>query len=532
MAHHGKQKAFWTALIAFLALAAVTVLFWRGQVDRQRLLLARHTGDVAFQASRRLQVFVESHLRVAALFAKRWATHEARDFSQRRFEEFGSVLLEELPGFHGLSLLSPGGGQWTVPVGIDHTRDIERFSSEQLFGQVRADGEVRLSHPVRLDSGQASFYAVLPLQRGGEALGLLLIQFQASTLIDDCFHEKIRSEFDFVVEDSAGPIYRFPPGGAEWQEHQAAMGSRVAFAVRNREWVISMVPKDAILADSRWSSNLAVPALGFPLASILAWLVWLLLRRVEMLRLTRDRAVQEVEERKRAEAALQFSEARHAQLSRKVLMAQEEERARLSRELHDELGQLLTALRLEMGVLQKSLGPVLNGSSGKLDNAVGLVETSAEELRRLCRGLRPPLLDDLGLEPALQTLIRDFVERTGITADYDIDCDLNSNQPSPEVALAAYRIMQEALNNISRHARTDRLSASVLCTAGELQLSVEDEGAGFEPGGLSPHESCGIEGMRERALLVGGSLTVTSTPGKGTRVLFRGPLQLRDEEPT
>jgi signal transduction histidine kinase len=246
---------------------------------------------------------------------------------------------------------------------------------------------------------------------------------------------------------------------------------------------------------------------------------------MDLLRIARDRAVREVEERRRAETALQASEARYAQLSRKVLMAQEEERARLSRELHDELGQILTALRLEIGLLAKSMATPL-GTKGELfGNAVILVENSTEELRRVCRGLRPPLLDDLGLEPALQTLTRDFAERTGISVDFDIDPEPNNDRVEPEVALAAYRIMQEALNNVSRHAETNSISASLFRTNEELQLSVEDHGVGFDPHALGPQNSCGLQGMRERAHLVDGTLSLVSSPGKGTRVVFRVPIK-------
>jgi len=257
----------------------------------------------------------------------------------------------------------------------------------------------------------------------------------------------------------------------------------------------------------------------------LAWLVWLLLRRMEMLRIAKDRAVLEVEERRRAESALQVSQARHAQLSRKILMAQEEERSRLSRELHDELGQILTALRFEMGLLGKTLASASESKSHLVDNAVKLVETSAEELRRICRGLRPPLLDDLGLEPALHMLTRDFVERTGITVDFDMDFERADDIVTPEVALATYRIMQEALNNVSRHAKTMNVSVSIFRTNDELQLSIEDHGVGFDPDALSPQDSCGIQGMRERAHLVLGTLSVSSSIGDGTSLVFRVPLK-------
>ena len=512
-------------MAAFVFLSVVTVLVWRSQVGRQQQLLARHAEDVAFQASLRLQVFVESHLKMASVFAKRWATHETQDFSQKRFEKFGTVMIAELPGYYAISLLSPDNGHWTVPASVDHAEIIKNFQRERLFEETRAAASVLLSGPVRDTAGHVSFFATLPLRRGHDDLGFLMIQFQAKTLIDDCFHEKIRSEFDFVVEDKTGLVYRFTPDGDQWMESQESTGQRVSFRLHNRQWILTVVPQKRILNSSGWVANLAVPALGFPVTVALAWLVWLLLRRMEMLRIAKDRAVLEVEERRRAESALQVSQARHAQLSRKILMAQEEERSRLSRELHDELGQILTALRFEMGLLGKTLASASESKSHLVDNAVKLVETSAEELRRICRGLRPPLLDDLGLEPALHMLTRDFVERTGITVDFDMDFERADDIVTPEVALATYRIMQEALNNVSRHAKTMNVSVSIFRTNDELQLSIEDHGVGFDPDALSPQDSCGIQGMRERAHLVLGTLSVSSSIGDGTSLVFRVPLK-------
>ena len=519
-----RGAALGISLAAFLGLALITVWVWRDQMDRQVQLLSRHAEDVAFQASRRLQVFVESHLKMATVFARRWSSHEARDFSRTRFEEFATVVLDEWPGFFALTLVSPQHDLWTMPPGVNHVDDVARLREQRFFSPPGNDVTARLSAPFTSPCDQVTFFAALPLRRDEADLGWLLLQFRAESLVDESFHERMRSEFNFLVEDRAGPVHRFVPDGEAWVDGQRALARRTTFSLRDREWALTVVPRRRVLATLGWTANAAVPALGFPLAVVLSYLVWLLLCRVDLLRAAHDRAVREVDERRRAETALQASEARHAQLAGKALMAQEEERSRLSRELHDELGQILTALRLEMGLLAKALGPLPETSRAVVDNAAGLVERSAEELRRICRGLRPPLLDDLGLEPALQTLTHEFAERTGITVHADLDGTLSDERFPPEIALATYRIMQEALNNVSRHASTHEVSVSLFRTPEELQLSVEDRGLGFSPETLSPQQSCGIEGMRERARLVAGILSVTSAPGQGTRVVFRVPI--------
>ncbi|HNZ21706.1 MAG TPA: PAS domain-containing sensor histidine kinase [Polyangiaceae bacterium] len=218
-------------------------------------------------------------------------------------------------------------------------------------------------------------------------------------------------------------------------------------------------------------------------------------------------------------------------LSRKALMAQEEERARVSRDLHDELGQLLTASRFELGWLEKHTSQMPQEASIALQRAVEAVEQSAHELRRICRGLRPPLLDDLGLEPAVRLLTQDHEDRTGMRVDLESHVD-ESVAMSNEISLCTYRILQESLNNISRHAGATSVDVTLVCGETELMLSVYDNGKGFDVEALAAASGVGITGMRERASLVGGLVEIRSAPHHGTRVVFRVPLTTRSGEET
>ena len=223
---------------------------------------------------------------------------------------------------------------------------------------------------------------------------------------------------------------------------------------------------------------------------------------------------------------------RHTQLARKVLMAQEEERARVSRDLHDELGQILTALRLELSWLHKKAGAASADVSEAFGGAVEMVEKAAEELRRICKGLRPPLLDDLGLEPALRLLVEDFEEWTGLTFDYMVQMDEGAWSVPPEVALCTYRILQESLNNITRHSRAQHVNITITDVNGDLVLSVYDDGLGFDIMDRDARKGSGIAGMRERAYLVSGTLDIRSEPHQGTRVILRVPVAQRLKEKT
>jgi signal transduction histidine kinase len=217
---------------------------------------------------------------------------------------------------------------------------------------------------------------------------------------------------------------------------------------------------------------------------------------------------------------------RHAMLSRKVLVAQEEERARVARELHDELGQVLTAIRLEMGWFKKRLDTDAQVDMDMFHEAVKLVERAADESRRLVRGLRPPLLDDLGLEPAVRLLVDEFKDHSQVLTTMSIAFDERVRVPR-EVSLCTYRILQESLTNISRHSKATRASISLRASSGRLELEVTDDGIGFNP---DRRHGCGIEGMNERANLVNGTLSIQSNPGAGTRVSFAAVLPRLGQE--
>jgi PAS domain S-box-containing protein len=216
---------------------------------------------------------------------------------------------------------------------------------------------------------------------------------------------------------------------------------------------------------------------------------------------------------------------RQAQLSRQALAAQEEERGRLARDLHDDLGQLLTGLRLELDLLCRQ-NPDLASSLARAHELVG---SSLDSVRRLCKGLRPPLLDDLGLESSIRHQVAEFESRTGCLTELEVAAD-EEHPPYPtELSLCAYRVLQEALTNISRHAQASRARVSLEDTGMELVLVVTDNGRGFDLSGPSLSTGLGISGMYERANLVGGQLLISSTPGTGTTVELRLALDTEPE---
>src|SRR5690242_1190807 len=198
---------------------------------------------------------------------------------------------------------------------------------------------------------------------------------------------------------------------------------------------------------------------------------------------------------------------------RAVLRAQEEERARIAQDLHDEVNQALTAILLR---LQAAALDVPHGLRSELKEIQTLAQQAMEELLTLARQLRPTALDDHGLVPALASQVSDFGERTGIRASFHRHGDLPTL--SDEEQLVLYRVTQESLSNVVQHSGASSVRVE-LSAVGRTVLRVRDDGCGFaapEPG--KPRKSLGVSGMRERALLVGGRLNVFSAPGEGTTI--------------
>jgi signal transduction histidine kinase len=209
-----------------------------------------------------------------------------------------------------------------------------------------------------------------------------------------------------------------------------------------------------------------------------------------------------------------------AELYGKVVGAQEEERRRLARELHDETSQSLAVL--VMGI-DSALAAVKNGLTPRLDEVKALAVRTIEEVHRMVLDLRPSVLDDLGLVSAVRWYAERHLQARGIA----VRCEFGE-VPSlrPEVETALFRICQEAMSNIARHAEADSVLVQVGVEAGALTVEIEDDGRGFDAGraGASERRPFGLLGIRERVELIGGTVQIDSAPGKGTRVRVRLPL--------
>ncbi len=217
-------------------------------------------------------------------------------------------------------------------------------------------------------------------------------------------------------------------------------------------------------------------------------------------------------------------------LSRRVLEVQEQERRRVAVELHDELGQSLTAIKINLQLSARLKGQPLVDLN---QENIRIVEDALQQVRRLATTLRPSMLDDLGLAAALQWVLEQSASRSGFTARFR-----HARAPTrlaPDIETACFRIVQEALTNIARHAQARQVDISLERVEEQLVLCITDDGCGFNLEEMQVRAlagtSTGVLGMQERATLIGGQLTIQSTPGAGSVVQLTCPWRNHEESP-
>jgi PAS domain S-box-containing protein len=235
---------------------------------------------------------------------------------------------------------------------------------------------------------------------------------------------------------------------------------------------------------------------------------------------------QDVTERKNAENALRASATQLQALSRRLVELQESERRELARELHDRVGQNLTALKINLEILRPSFAaPGNDASRARVDDAAALLESTMDVIDNVMSDLRPPMLDDHGLVAALDWYARNFSARTGIAVA--VRDDGPTMRPPAQVGIALFRIAQEALNNVAKHARARRVEIAFDHANGEYAMFVQDDGIGFDgvdDPSIKPNPRLGIVTMRERSQAIGGRFDVRALPGGGTRLAVRVPV--------
>ena len=231
----------------------------------------------------------------------------------------------------------------------------------------------------------------------------------------------------------------------------------------------------------------------------------------------------DVTDRKRAEEELETSRQELRELAAHIESVREEERTGIARELHDEIGQALTAIKIDLSWLRRELpedqAPLLERTRAVLRVA----DSAIKSVRRISSDLRPGILDDLGLTAAIQWYAGEFEQRTGVKCEVSVEREVIVLEQDRSTAV--FRILQEALTNVARHAGATRVEVSLSERNGRLVLEIADDGKGISARQFSNRKAFGLMGMRERAAFLGGELQISGEPGQGTRVTLSIPLR-------
>lgn len=233
-------------------------------------------------------------------------------------------------------------------------------------------------------------------------------------------------------------------------------------------------------------------------------------------------------------AVIESARERFRRLSSHIQTLREEDRTRIAREIHDELGQLLTGIKMELRMMETRLSDrddrTLNPYIDKLVEVSEMVDTTIDSVRRISTGLRPSALDHLGLGAALREEALQFSQRTSIPCAIEIE---DYSEPLPgEISTATFRIFQESLTNIARHANASKIDSRFSVKDNILKLAIQDDGKGIDPAELNDPKSLGLIGMLERARDVGGQVAFLRGPCDGTEVVLTIPLPSTGSTPT
>jgi len=269
--------------------------------------------------------------------------------------------------------------------------------------------------------------------------------------------------------------------------------------------------------------------------------------RLEDMALANQKLKQEIVRREKVELALKKSEVHYARLfeqsrrmqeqlrhlSRQLLLTQEEERKRISRELHDEIVQTLVGINVHLAALTMKAPVNLKDLRKRISRTQRLVEKSVIIVHRFARELRPTVLDDLGLIPALESFIKDFTKRTKIRIHFMAFAGVEQLNSTQRTVL--YRVAQSALSNVEKHAKAGAVKVSISKLQSSIRLEIHDNGKSFEMERVlfaKRHKRLGLLGSRERVEMVGGKFGVESAPGQGTTVSAEIPIVSNDQKNT
>jgi signal transduction histidine kinase len=283
-------------------------------------------------------------------------------------------------------------------------------------------------------------------------------------------------------------------------------------------------------ATQRWAGDIAFARVGMQIMTAftvaLLLVVWLLARRDAQQREERRRSMQE--DQRRLEALVEERTADLSELSNYLQVVREDEKSKLARDIHDELGGVLVSAKMDVAWVEKRIKGRDPESAAKLERTLQALDDGVQIKRRIIEDLRPTLLDNLGLAPALDWQVNEFCNRAGLKCKLSLPTD--DVKLDPHVSIALYRILQEALTNIVKYARAKHVHVELNASEDNVTLLIEDDGIGIPEGAQKNRLSHGITGMRQRVRALHGEFSIGRRPEGGTLIEVNIPLERQPRE--
>jgi signal transduction histidine kinase len=464
-----------------------------------------------------------------------------------RPEHFVMVYVEPMAGFEyafGLDLgANPGiADPQALAATMRFARDSGKLTASGLPIRVKGATEY-IGLAMRLPVFRSGKPTGTVEQRRAAYLGSVGAGFNVANLMRGVLNEETAGYLRFRLYDVGSAGGKLPPGSAakEWllfDSNQLMQGAAARSARVNPDAVFtSALPME--VGGRIWEAHFSAPkhAIMGRVDALLPWLIFaggllssaLLFGVFYSLASSRSRAVEIANEitsdLRESEEGLRNSAEQLQAMSRRLVDAQESERRQISRELHDRVGQNLTALSINLDILKTQLAG--NGNEAfcsRLNDAASLLEATTGTIENVMAELRPPMLDDYGLLPALQWYTNEFSSRTGIQMSVDGDEEMERLTQASEIAL--FRIVQEALNNAVKHAHARSIHITLERSSARFMMTVSDDGVGLNTALIPPERrrpGLGMVTMRERAQAIGGQFEIEAAAGRGTRVVVRIP---------
>jgi len=531
-----QRKSRSLALESGTGLAILTVILWQSLLTQERLQSTHFVESQAAHLSAEIEDNIDHQILALSRMARRW--EDQGGAPQPLWRADAARYLQDNPGLQAISWVdSSMVVRWVESLqGNEAARDLHldfEPRRTQALETARLERAVTATRTIELVQGGKAFIAYFPLYIDDRFDGYIGAVFRINKLLDSIVTKSASKGFELELFEDNEAIYRRVEPGAVYEP---TVFREQTLDIVNHDWRLRLQPSQALLAEL----GSPLPRVELMVGLLLALLLGLVVDRAHAARQRSTALAIEVAERKQAEEELRrhrehleelvADRTRELEDSRQQLRdlavhlqtVREEERARIARDVHDELGQVLTALNMDVHWLQEHLTENQAEVKRKALLMHPLIASAIESVQRITSELRPAMLDELGLGPAVQWYLDDFQERTGIKTGLTIACD--EMQIDSDRATAVFRILQEALTNVARHAGAGRVNLDIRVGDGYLEVQLRDNGRGIRPSATSAGNALGLLGMRERALVFGGCVDIVGHSGGGTTVSLHLPL--------